>query len=148
MDPLSGIVAALIAGATAAASDTASKAVKDAYEALKTILIDSYKIASAHLLEKKPSNPVYKQAVEDELKATPQIESDKIVLEKAEALRNALRSEPPEQLAKWGIDVKRLEAGGSIIAERVDGGIRGEEWKAQADVRLTDISAGPPRGKP
>jgi hypothetical protein len=38
MDPVSLIVAALVAGATAGAKDTASQAVKDAYTALKTQL--------------------------------------------------------------------------------------------------------------
>lgn len=38
MEPISLIIAALIAGATAATKDTAEKAVKDAYEGLKTLI--------------------------------------------------------------------------------------------------------------
>jgi hypothetical protein len=41
MDPvLSALVDTLIAGARAAASETASQALKDAYQDLKTILVD------------------------------------------------------------------------------------------------------------
>ena len=38
MEPISLIIAALIAGATAATKDTAEKAVKDGYEGLKTLI--------------------------------------------------------------------------------------------------------------
>ncbi len=38
MEPISLIIAALVAGATAAAKDTAEKTVKDAYEGLKTLI--------------------------------------------------------------------------------------------------------------
>lgn len=140
MDPLSAILGALLAGATAATSEVASKAVGDAYQALKTILVDSYQLASASLLERKPSNQAYRQAVEAELKENPEIANDAEVLERATALQDALRRESPAQLAAWGIDIKDLEAGGSIIAERVLGGVRGERWRAASDIRLSDIA--------
>lgn len=38
MEPISLIIAALVAGATAATKDTAGQAVKDAYEGLKTLI--------------------------------------------------------------------------------------------------------------
>ena len=38
MDPISTIVTALVAGATASAKDTASDAIKDAYSGLKSII--------------------------------------------------------------------------------------------------------------
>jgi hypothetical protein len=38
MEPISLILAALVAGAVAAAKDTAEKGVKDAYEGLKTLI--------------------------------------------------------------------------------------------------------------
>jgi hypothetical protein len=142
MEPVSAITAALIAGATAAASETASQAVKDAYQALKAVLIGGYKIASTALLEKKPSSPAYRQAVEDELKENAAIADDKAVLEKTKAVQDALLKEPPAQLVAWGIDLKKLEAGGSIIVERITGGLHGEEWKAEKDVHLSDISGG------
>jgi len=39
MDPISAIVGALVAGASAAATDVASKAVKDAYDGLKALIL-------------------------------------------------------------------------------------------------------------
>jgi hypothetical protein len=145
MEPLSAITAALIAGATAAASETASQAVKDAYQALKKVLIDGYKIGSTALLEKKPSSPVYRQAFEDELKENAAVADDRAVLEKTKAVQEALLNELPAQLAVWGIDIKKLEAGGSLIVERIAGGIHGDEWKAEKDIHLSDISGGKSR---
>ena len=147
MEPLSAIMAALIAGATAAASDTASLAVKDAYQGLKTLLAEGYKIVSTGLLEKKPTNPTYQKAVEDELRENAAIADDKAVLEKTKAIQDALRKEPAAQLAAWGIDIKELETGGSIIAERIAGGIKGDKWKAAKDITLRDVSGSPPGKK-
>jgi hypothetical protein len=80
MEPAtSAISEALVAGATAAASETASQAVKDAYQGLKTILVDVYKFASTSLLEKKPSVASFQKAVETELTSQPAIVSDQAV---------------------------------------------------------------------
>jgi hypothetical protein len=142
MDPLSAIIGALIAGATAAASGVASDAVKEAYQGLKTVLVDVYKLVSTPLLEKKPSSPAARQAVEEELKDNPAVADDQAVLEKVKALQDALREAAPAQLAAWSIDIKELEAGGNIIAERIAGGIRGEKWKAEKDIKISDVGGG------
>ena len=151
MDPLSAIVGALVAGATAAASETASQAIKDAYQGLKTILVDSYKLASASLLEKKPSNAAYQVAVQEELKEHPAAAEDQVLLAQAKVVQEALSQATPDQLAAWGVDIGRLEAVGDVIAERISGsggGLRAEELKAGGSVRLSDITGGSPRGKP
>jgi hypothetical protein len=80
MDPISLVVTALIAGATSAAKDTASQAVKDAYQGLKQVIIEQWKKnsnvedekeaemqASIHLknFTKQPEN--YQSMIKDEL---------------------------------------------------------------------------------
>jgi hypothetical protein len=145
MEPISAIMAALIAGATAAASDTASKAVKDAYQGLKTLLVDGCKIVSTALLEKMPGDPDYRRALENELKKSAGVATDKAVLEKSQAVHDALRKELPAQLASWGVDIRNIEAAGNFIAERISGtggGLRSESLIAGGDVRLSDISGG------
>jgi hypothetical protein len=151
MDPLSAIVGALVAGATAAASETASQAIKDAYQGLKAILVDTYKLASASLLEKKPSNTAYQVAVQEELKEHPAVAEDPAVLAKAKAVQETLSQASPDQLAAWGVDIGKLEAAGDVIAERISGtagGFRADDLKAGGSVRLSDITGGSPRGKP
>jgi len=46
MDPISAIVGALVAGASVAATEVASKAVKDAYEGLKSYLATRFNLES------------------------------------------------------------------------------------------------------
>ena len=142
MDP---ILAALVAGATAAASGVASDALKDAYAGLKAVLSDGYKFLSTQLLEKNPTSQAYQEAVSDELKATPAVAEDGAVLEKVEAVQNALISEPPAQLSAWGIDVKQIEAGRDIVIERIKGtggGLKADRMDAGQDVKLSDIEGG------
>jgi UDP-N-acetylmuramyl pentapeptide synthase len=151
MDPISAITAALIAGATAAASDTASTAVKDAYQGLKKLLVDGYNFASTALLDKKPKSEVTESAVSAELKETPKVADDKAILEATRALQEALSRAAPAQLAAWGVDIKTIEAGQNFIAERISGtggGVRGDKITAKGDVRLSDIMGGSaPQGK-
>ena len=73
MEPISLILAALVAGATAATQETAGKAVKDAYEGLKTLIkqkfTDQGKADSSTILDKYEQKPEKTKALlEDELK--------------------------------------------------------------------------------
>ena len=58
MDPISAIIGALAAGATAALKDAASEAIKNAYAALKTLLAG--KLVSLTTLEEDPSDEDYR----------------------------------------------------------------------------------------
>ncbi|MGO7769828.1 hypothetical protein ACC736_32855 [Rhizobium ruizarguesonis] len=149
MDPVTAIVGALVAGATAAASGVAGDAVKDAYQGLRTVLIDSYKFVSASLLEKKPTDRAFQSAVESELRENPAIVNDEQVLNHVQAVQEALKSVPPEQLAAWGVDVKEIIAAKDVIADQITGtagGLRSERIQAGGDVRLTNISGGTSSG--
>ena len=149
MDPVSAIVGALIAGATAAASNVATDAVKDTYTALKTILTDTYRLASTALLDKKPSSTTAQEAVKEEVQDTPAILKDQAVLEKAKALQEALSQEKPEQLAAWGVDIRKLEAVGDVIADNIrgsGGGLRADEVKSGGSIRMTNITGGSSSG--
>ncbi|MFC6739819.1 hypothetical protein [Methylobacterium tardum] len=141
MDPLSAITAALVAGSSAVASGVATEAVKDTYKGLKTVLADTYKLASTQLLEKKPTSPAAQEAVKEEIQDTPAILDDQAVLKKTKALQDAMRQELPDHLTAWGTDIKELEAGGNIIAECIQGGVRGKKWKAKGDVRISRVTA-------
>ena len=147
MDPVSAIVGALVAGATAVASDLATEAVKSTYNVLKALLITNYKLASTSLLETMPQEAAFQSAVRTEIESKPAILDDPTVLEKAMAVQQAISRLSEETLTRLGIDIKTLESGGSIIAERVQGGIRGDHWKAAGDVRLTDVDGPNSSGK-
>lgn len=150
MDPISAITAAIVAGAVAAASETAEKGVKDAYAGLKTILIDTYKFVSTKLLDANPTDPDTKAAVRDEIARNPEIVNDHAVLEQAMAIQGQLQKETPEQIAAWGIDIKEVEAAGDVIVARVSGtggGMLVGKIKSGGNISLTDITGGASSGK-
>ncbi|AZO27608.1 hypothetical protein [Mesorhizobium sp. M1B.F.Ca.ET.045.04.1.1] len=146
MDPVSAILGALVAGATAAGSEVGSLALKEAYQGLRTILVDTYKVVSTALLEKKPSNTAYQGAVQDELRAIPEIANDPDLLKQAKAVQEAVSAMPADQVTALGIDIETLTSQGNLIAERIHGGIRGKSWSAAGDIRFSDVNGGKSSG--
>jgi hypothetical protein len=66
MDPISAIVAALIAGATEAARPTAVQVVKDAYSGFRSLIVRKFSKTSAPLqgVEEKPTSESRQKRVE------------------------------------------------------------------------------------
>ncbi|MEO8417860.1 MAG: hypothetical protein ABI475_03960 [Methylophilaceae bacterium] len=88
MDPITLILSALVAGATAAAKETATEAVKDAYHGLKALIQskfsgrpDAESVLSGY--EKKPE--VWKEPVKDALTETA-ADKDDTIIKAAQAL--------------------------------------------------------------
>ncbi|MGO7769825.1 hypothetical protein ACC736_32840 [Rhizobium ruizarguesonis] len=138
MDPVSAILGALIAGATAARAKVGSDALTVAYEGLKLILIDTYQVVSTKLLEKNPSNPAFQEAVKAELVGSDGIVNDDDVRDKVRQIRDEASKITAEQAAGAGIDLKVLRVGGNFTAERV-GRIVGIDWVIGGDMRVSDV---------
>jgi len=90
MEPISLILAALIAGATAATKDIASGTVKDGYESLKALIKKKFaeqgKDDPSTIIEKFEKKPeITKPLLEDELKEVG-LEKDEEILKAAEAV--------------------------------------------------------------
>lgn len=144
MDPITAIETALVAGATAGASGIAKKAVTDAYAGLKKLLASAYKFVSTTLLESDPKELSYHKAVRTELEKQPAIADDEAVLKQAQAVHEALKKEPKENLAAWGIDVEEIEAAGAVIIEHTSGtggGLRAKRIKGKS-VRISNTHGG------
>ena len=112
MEPISLILAALGAGAIAAAKDTAGIAVKDAYEGLKTLIKkkfadkgkeDDNNIIDKH--EKKPDSEAVKALLKEEL-VDLEIDQDVEILKAAAEI---LKKEDPQgtKEGKYRINVQR-----------------------------------------
>ena len=145
MEPVSAIVGALIAGASAALNETANQAVKDAYAGLKRVLKDAYSFASLALIEKQPDNATFKDAAEAELEQSAAAE-DETVLTKALEVLDAVQAADPAELAAWGVDVGTIKAGRDVLLENITGlggGLRADQIEAVQDVTLKDIHGGP-----
>ena len=117
MDPITLIIGALAAGATAAAKDTASQAVKDAYAGLKTLIQRRFaekKTPEGEMAltkyEEKPA--VWEAPLKDALAET-QTDQAPEILQAAEALKHALEqtSEGREAVSKYILNIQDSEVG-------------------------------------
>ena len=96
-DPITLIVGALAAGATAAAKDVVSQAVKDAYNGLKTLIVSKYESnpnvgASLQTLEIKPDSSDIQVVVETALREVG-ADQDEEIQTKTHELRTRLEKE-------------------------------------------------------
>lgn len=109
MDPVSIVVSALVVGMAAGLKPTAEQAVKDAYQGLKTIIQDKYKI---HLesLEKKPGSKTQQDAVREEI-TDAKVAEDAEVIDKATAVVEAVDRAAPETAKTVGVNLIDVKAG-------------------------------------
>ena len=120
MEPISLIVAALVAGATAAIKDTAGTAVKDSYEALKGLIKkkfvaqgkeDDSNIIDKH--EKKPDSKAVKALLEEELEEVGlnKLKDDDEIIKLAKEI---MKKEDPEGF-QGGKYQTNVTVGGDVI---------------------------------
>jgi hypothetical protein len=146
MDPVSAIAGAIIAGATVAAQDTTQVAIKDAYNALKTLVIKLYGLTTITTLEKNPTAPAFQEGLRQEISDTPAILDNKEILDRVKALQEVLKSQPPAKLEGWGLVAKDIEAASDIVLERISGetggGQVGSITSKQGGIRISDVHGG------
>jgi hypothetical protein len=110
MEPISLIIAALSAGAIAAAKDTAGTAVKDAYQGLKTLIKNKFaeqgKADSSTILDKFEQKPEKTKALlEDELAESglDKLDKDDAIIKAAEEV---MKEEDPEGASTGKYDLR------------------------------------------
>lgn len=98
MDPISLIIAALGAGAIAAAKDTAGTAVKDAYQGLKTLIKKKFESEpkAQMVLEEHEKDPETYEAPLKKKLAEAGVDQDAEIIKLAQEL---LKQEKPEESA-------------------------------------------------
>ncbi|MGA9672918.1 MAG: hypothetical protein WBQ94_27120 [Terracidiphilus sp.] len=94
----SAITAAIVSGATSAASDTAKKAVGDAYSGLKALLVrkfggDSPTVNAMNSLEAKPDSQSRQGVLTEEL-AAAKVEAHPEIVSSAQSLLELLKALP------------------------------------------------------
>lgn len=95
MEPISLILTALVAGATAAVKDTAGKAVKDSYDGLKALIKKKFEgdaLAQA-MVEAKPEEIKQAEVLLKSKITAVGIDKDEEILKAAEAV---MKTEDPE----------------------------------------------------
>ncbi|MCC5607198.1 hypothetical protein LC612_10455 [Nostoc sp. CHAB 5834] len=99
MDPISLIIAALGAGAIAAAKDTAGTAVKDAYQGLKTLIKKKFESEpkAQMVLEEHETDPETYNAPLKKKLAEAGADKDQEIIKLAENLLNQVKEQPGGQ---------------------------------------------------
>lgn len=145
MDPISAIVAAIAAGASAALKDTAAEAVKDAYSGLKALIARRFSTVDVDQLEREPSSELRQAVMADELtKSDADADAQAEVLEAAKALLSALETEAPEAAAAVGVSLEQIKAANISIKEVIatGGGVFIRDAEATGDINIEKIRAG------
>jgi hypothetical protein len=140
MDPLTSIVTALAAGAAAALQSTVEQGVKDSYAALKGPIQRKYTQVQVDQLEANPSSKNLRGVVEEDLKAVG-ADQDAEVLQRAQALLEAIQRQAPEVAAAIGVDLSDIE-GATLAIRRVTAtgaGVKVERAKLSSDITIEDI---------
>jgi hypothetical protein len=145
MDPISLIVTALTAGAAAALKPTAERAVKDAYDALKTIIRDRYQrvATTVDTLESQPDSRPRREIVEEELAASDAV-MDSDVLARAQSVLQVVQDLAPDIADEVAIDLEQIRVGASVnIKDVVAAGraIRIRDADVGEDLNITGIRA-------
>jgi hypothetical protein len=143
MDPITMIVLALAAGAAAGLKPTAEQAIKDAYTGVKTLIQRKYAKVDLAPLERKPESEAKRESVREDL-ADATAGKDQELLDKVDALLEALDKQAPESVAAIGIDLKEVKAAflkaQKVVAEGT--GVRVEKSEFSGGIELGEVQAG------
>jgi ribosome maturation protein Sdo1 len=152
MDPISAIVGALVAGASAAATDVASKAVKDAYDGLKSLIATRFKRkAAVEMVEEAPESPAAREALSNALKEA-KVDRDPDVAKKAEDLAMALKALGTEKLQRANIKIGDVDGYINAIVSglKATGNVEvGNVIARSGDAIVSNVNAGdlPPKNR-
>ena len=143
MEPVSAIVAALALGAAAAAKDIGGQAVKDAYAALKALIVSRYPKASVDTLEQAPESKSRRAVVEEDLLATT-ASSDADIAKLAQRMVELVRQQAPTVAAAIGIDLKDIEAANLRLSDIIatGTGVKVEAARISGDIVISGVKAG------
>lgn len=133
MDPMAMIVGALASGAASGLTKVAGNAISDAYDALKNLIAKRYPSVSTAGVENKPTSDTQKGALQESL-SDEGADTDAELLDAANKLLVAIKSNDPDAARAVGLDLTRVNAG-NIDIERV---------RAAGDataVRMTDVAS-------
>ena len=116
MDPVSVVLAALAAGATAAAQDTASQAVKDAYAGLKALVKKRFEKkpqAEMALAEYEKDTDTWEKPLQKSLVET-EADQDEALVRQAQQV---LKLVNPQQASQGKYNVQIGEGTGIVIGD-------------------------------
>ena len=141
-DIISAVVNALVTGAVAAQKPTAKKVLKDAYDALKSLIQRKYKKVNLNRLERDPDSSTKSSIAADLTKAGAF--QDQELLSLVRTLVEAVEQYDREAAAAVGVDIERVKAA-FINIENVDAqgsGVKITDAEVSGGISISGIKSG------
>jgi hypothetical protein len=121
MDPITTIIAALVAGASEAVKPLVGEMLKDAYKGLKTVIQSRYAKVSLAQLEEAPDSQARRAVVaEDLVKAGA--DKDAELLQHAKAILDAVAAQAQTGSDLIGLDIGKIKTGSMTLEDIVSAG--------------------------
>jgi hypothetical protein len=143
MDPIAAIITAVVTGATVALKETASAAIRDGYNGLKTLLTRKYPSIDVNIVESKPES-IQRQAVLREELSSAAVEHDVEVVQLAYELLRAVARDEPSLARVEGIRMEDIEASAFRVKDVQSTGTAVSVSRARfsGDIDISTIRAG------
>jgi hypothetical protein len=145
MEPVSTtIVAAIAGGAAVAFKDVANKAVSDAYQGIRTLIVERYKRkASLEALEEDSESAAAQQLLAAALEKTEAVKDGEL-LQLAQTLSGALSQIPQTEATSYAIDIERFKAAEVLFRNIQSSGIGIRIGRAEVEGKfvIEDVKAG------
>jgi hypothetical protein len=133
MDPfIVSLVGALAAGTVAAAKDTATRAIKDAYGGIRQYIKNRYRTVQLEALEREPGSKGQQLVVQEKLEKAG-AGGDPELLQLLKQFLEVLRVEAPDAGKIAGIELENIQAAIDVQIRRVGGG---------SSIKIKDVGAG------
>jgi len=143
MDPMSTLLAAVVAGAAAALQATVGDVVKDSYAELKRALAARFSRVDLTVIERDPMAAENRHAVERQLRESG-ASADADLIARANALLEQLLRSKSDLADVIGVDVEGIKAGTVRIEDIISAGVgvRVKNAVAAGDFVVTKVRAG------
>jgi hypothetical protein len=137
------LVSALAAGAIAAAKDTATQAVKDAYAGVRNYITDRYTTVQLSGLEEDPQSKGQQLVLREKLERA-NVEDDSTLPKLAAGLVDALKTQAPDVARAGGVNLDDIRAGIDVQIRRIAQGTVARNIEARTgSVTIEDIGNQP-----
>ncbi|MFI6959646.1 hypothetical protein ACIBJI_40045 [Nocardia sp. NPDC050408] len=148
MDPMALVAAAVAAGAagtSAGLSETAKKAVADAYQALKGLITRRYTSVEVAVVETRPQLRSRRTVLAEELLEAGAGE-DRELVDAARYLLQVIEEYAPQSAEVVGVQLRRVRAGELEITDVVSTGtaVVAEETEVVGTLKITGVRSGFP----
>jgi hypothetical protein len=133
MEPFTAsLVGALAAGAVAAAKDTATQAIKDAYGGIRRYIKDRYSMVPLEGLDREPTSKGQRLVLQEKLEEAGAA-SDPDLPKLLKQFVEALKSDAPDAGKMVGVNLENIHAAIDVQIKRVGG---------EGPVKIADVGAG------